>query len=75
MQNILSIHYKCILSASTHKLSVSEHMFIWTFLLVLVCGNYAQNLSAPLSYTLYKLLGFSPLANYTDRATAACRQS
>jgi hypothetical protein len=30
-------------------------------------------------YTLYlkktKLLGFSPQANYTDRATAACRRS
>jgi hypothetical protein len=39
--------------AITHKLNISGHILIWTFF-VLVYGTYAQTLSAPSSYTLYK---------------------
>jgi hypothetical protein len=53
MEDILSTSYKCTLSAITHKWNVFEHMLIWTFFLVLVCGTCAQSLSAPFSYTLY----------------------
>jgi hypothetical protein len=42
-----------ILSAITHKLKVSGHILIWTFLFS-ICGTRAQNLFAPFSYTLYK---------------------
>jgi hypothetical protein len=42
------------LSVITHKLNVSGHM--WTFFHVLLCATLAQSLSAPFSYTLYKLL-------------------
>jgi hypothetical protein len=30
MNDILSIYYKCSLSALTHKLNASGHKFIWT---------------------------------------------
>jgi hypothetical protein len=42
----------CTLSATTHKLNVSGHTLMWTFFLVPVCGNRAQNSSALFSYTL-----------------------
>jgi hypothetical protein len=45
MKDILSTYYK-------YTLPVTGHMLIWTFLLVLVCGTRAQNLSAP-SVTFY----------------------
>jgi hypothetical protein len=32
-------------SCITHRLNVSGHMLVWTFLLVLICGTLAQNLS------------------------------
>jgi hypothetical protein len=40
------------------------------------CSNYhALSLSLSLSLSKTKLQGLSPRANYTDRATAACRRS
>jgi hypothetical protein len=54
VEGILITYYKCTLSAITHKLNVSGHMLIWTFVLVLVCGTRAQSLSAPFCRTLYK---------------------
>jgi hypothetical protein len=54
-EEVLSTYYKCTLSAITHELNVSGHMLIWTFFLVLVCGIRAQSLSAPFSYTAYRL--------------------
>jgi hypothetical protein len=51
MEDILSNYYECALSDIIHKLNVPGHMFIWTFFLVVVCANLAQNLSAPFSYT------------------------
>jgi hypothetical protein len=35
-----------------NKLNVFGRMLIWTFFLVLVCETRAQNLTAPVSYTL-----------------------
>jgi hypothetical protein len=52
--NASRIDQDSILSAVNHKLNVSGHMIIWTFVLVLVCGTRAQNLSAPFSYTLHR---------------------
>jgi hypothetical protein len=61
MEDIFSTYYKCTLSAITHKLSVSKHMLIWKFFLVLVYGTRAQSLSAPFSYNLY--MDFSIVSN------------
>jgi hypothetical protein len=54
-----AIYYKCTLSAITHKLNVSVLMLIWTFFLFVVCGSRSQNLSAPFSYTRYKMLSWN----------------
>jgi hypothetical protein len=54
MEGILSIYYKCTLSAITHKLNVSGRLLIWTCFLVLVCGTLAQSFSPPSSCNLYK---------------------
>jgi hypothetical protein len=56
MEEILSTRYKCVLSAVNHKLSVSGHMFIRTYFLVLICGTRVQNLSGPVSYNLYNFM-------------------
>jgi hypothetical protein len=42
-----------IFSAIIHKLNISGHMLIWTFILVLVRGTRAGSSSAPFSYILY----------------------
>jgi hypothetical protein len=52
LEDNLSTHCKCTLSAITDKLNVLEHMLLWTFFLVLVYGTRAQSVSAPFSYTL-----------------------
>jgi hypothetical protein len=44
------------LASVQENISVSSHMLIWTFFLVLVCGTRAQSLPAPFSYTLYTYL-------------------
>jgi hypothetical protein len=57
----------------------SGHMLIWTFVLDLVCGNNAQSLSVPFSYTLYscrtELLWRRPLQFKTEFNTVlpVCR--
>jgi hypothetical protein len=38
-------------------------------------GVVLRRAAYELSYTLKKLRGFSPRANYTDRVTVACRRS
>jgi hypothetical protein len=68
MENILSTYYECTLSAGTHKLNVSGHMLIRTFVLVLVCGTRAQSLSASFSYTLHKK-AIVVVKKYTNRST------
>jgi hypothetical protein len=58
----------------------SFHQFLSTFLALFVSFSIYYS---PMSYFLKflplslktKLRGFSPQANYTDRATAACRRS
>jgi hypothetical protein len=57
--DILSTYYKCVLSVINHKLNVSGHMLMGTFFLALVYGTYAQNLSAPFSYTPSPTLSLS----------------
>jgi hypothetical protein len=41
-------------TAITHKLNISVHMLIWTFLLVFLCGTWAHNLYTTFRYILYK---------------------
>jgi hypothetical protein len=41
-------------TAVTHKLTDSVQVFIWIFLLVLVCGTSPHDLYAPFRYILYK---------------------
>jgi hypothetical protein len=65
MEDILSPYFKCTFSAITHKLNVSGHMLILTFVLVLVYGTRAQRLSVPFSYTLYVYnVGTSVMTNF-----------
>jgi hypothetical protein len=40
--DILDIYYKCSLSAINHKLKLSGHTLMWTFILTLVFGTRAQ---------------------------------
>jgi hypothetical protein len=48
MEGILSIYYKCTLSAMDHKLNVSGHVFIWIFLYMFGCMELVHQL-CPLS--------------------------
>jgi hypothetical protein len=54
IEDVLSIHSKCIVSAIAPKLSVSTYTLVQTFYLVLVHGARAQSLSTPSSCVLYK---------------------
>jgi hypothetical protein len=51
--------FRCTLSAVTHKLNVSGYVFIWPFILVLICENRARNLSPSFSCILYISYGMS----------------
>jgi hypothetical protein len=53
VEDILSTYYKCTVSAITHILCFQTYVSMDLFSLLLVRGAYAQNLSAPFSYTLY----------------------
>jgi hypothetical protein len=51
------------------QVSLGYRLFWLTFLVVILSFSY------PITGTKTKLRGLSPQANYTDRATAACRRS
>jgi hypothetical protein len=43
--------------------------------MTLVCAEYGYSKGSPNKQKTNKLRGLSPQANYTDRATDACRRS
>jgi hypothetical protein len=53
MEKILNTYCKCTLSAITQKLNVSGHLLVWAFILWLVYGTRAQNLTAICRYILH----------------------
>jgi hypothetical protein len=54
-EGILSLYYKCILSAITDKLNVSKHMLIRAFFSCSGMLNSCLKITWAFSYTLYNV--------------------
>jgi hypothetical protein len=64
--------YECTLSAVTHKLNVSRHMLMWTFLLVLVCAvlyRHHEDCTCIFNYTCQSLPENTVATKITDKLT------